>query len=75
MHEHSSPGALMEELRVACMSEGAWPERFKTLGHQYEHHMGAEETEVFWRAREVVPRMRLRVMVNVFLKENKKNTV
>ena len=54
VHEHQQLDDLMEELREMDMSEGAWLEKFKTLRHDYEHHMEEEEDEVFSRAREVI---------------------
>jgi hypothetical protein len=36
------------------MSEGAWLQKFKTLRHDYEHHIDEEEDEVFTRAKEVI---------------------
>ena len=54
VHEHQQLDDLMEELREMDMSEGAWLEKFKTLKHDYEHHMDEEEDEVFTRAREVI---------------------
>ncbi|MEI4260203.1 hemerythrin domain-containing protein [Roseovarius sp. D0-M9] len=55
VHEHQQIDDLMEELREMDMAEGAWLQKFKTLRHDYEHHIDEEEEEVFARAREVVP--------------------
>jgi hemerythrin superfamily protein len=55
VHEHQQIDDLMEELRKMDMSEGAWLTKFKTLRHDYEHHIDEEEDEVFTRAREVIP--------------------
>lgn len=53
--EHKEMDDLMEELNDMDMSEGAWLTKFKTLKHDYEHHMDEEEDEVFSRAQEVIP--------------------
>lgn len=54
VHEHQQMDDLMEELNATDMSSPAWLQKFKTLKHDYEHHMDEEEGEVFTRAREVV---------------------
>ena len=54
VHEHQQLDDLMEELRDMDMGQGAWPEKFRKLKHEYEHHMEEEENEVFSRAREVI---------------------
>ena len=54
VHEHQEMDDLMEELNDMDMSSPAWISKFKTLKHDYEHHMDEEEDEVFSRAREVV---------------------
>ena len=54
VHEHQQLDDLMEDLNRMDMSEGAWLTKFKTLKHDYEHHMEEEENEVFARAREVI---------------------
>ncbi|RVT85863.1 hemerythrin domain-containing protein [Rhodobacteraceae bacterium CCMM004] len=54
VHEHQQLDDLMEELNEMDMSHGSWLEKFKTLRHEYEHHIEEEENEVFTRAREVV---------------------
>lgn len=55
VHEHQQLDDLMEELNGMDMSQGAWLTKFKTLRHDYEHHIDEEEDEVFTRAREVIP--------------------
>ena len=55
VQEHAEMNDLMEELRKMDMSHGSWLEKFKTLKHDYEHHMDEEENEVFTRAKEVIP--------------------
>lgn len=54
VHEHQEMDDLMEELNDMDMSSPAWLTKFKTLKHDYEHHIEEEEDEVFTRAREVV---------------------
>lgn len=54
VHEHQQLDDLMEELREMDMSHGSWLQKFKTLRHDYEHHIEEEEDEVFQRAREVI---------------------
>lgn len=55
VHEHQQLDDLMEELREMDMSHGSWLQKFKTLRHDYEHHIDEEEDEVFGRAKEVIP--------------------
>ena len=54
VHEHQQMDDLMEELNDMDMSSPGWLQKFKTLKHDYEHHMEEEENEVFERAKEVV---------------------
>lgn len=54
VHEHQQLDDLMEELNDADMSSPGWLTRFKTLKHDYEHHMEEEEEEVFERAKKVI---------------------
>ncbi|WP_299417498.1 hemerythrin domain-containing protein [uncultured Sulfitobacter sp.] len=54
VHEHQQLDDLMEELNETDMSSPAWLTRFKTLKHDYEHHMDEEEQEVFERAKKVI---------------------
>lgn len=54
VHEHQQLDDLMEELNEIEMSSPAWLAKFKTLKHEYEHHMDEEEDEVFTRAKEVI---------------------
>ncbi|MGY3668757.1 hemerythrin domain-containing protein [Marinovum sp. KMM 9989] len=55
VHEHQQIDDLLEELREMDMGQGAWLQKFKTLRHDYEHHIDEEEDEVFSRAKEVIP--------------------
>ena len=54
VHEHAQMDRILEELNEKDMSSPGWLTRFKTLKHDYEHHMEEEEDEVFTRARKVV---------------------
>ncbi len=55
VHEHQELDDLMEELNGMDMSSPAWMQKFKTLRHDYEHHIDEEEEEVFARAQEEIP--------------------
>lgn len=52
--EHHEMDEIVDELNEADMSSPGWLQRFKTLKHDYEHHMEEEENEVFARAKKVV---------------------
>ncbi len=52
--EHKELDDLMEELNDTDMSSPGWLTKFKTLKHEYEHHMEEEEQDVFKRAKEVI---------------------
>lgn len=54
VHEHAEIDEILEELNEMDMSSPGWLNRFKTLRHDYEHHMEEEEGEVFDRARKVI---------------------
>lgn len=54
VHEHQQLDDLMEELNEMDMSSSGWLTRFKTLKHDYEHHMDEEEEEVFSRAKDII---------------------
>ncbi len=56
VQEHAEMDEILEELNGMDMSSPGWLARFKTLKHDYEHHMDEEEDEVFARAREVIGR-------------------
>lgn len=51
--EHKEMDDIMEELQVMDFSSPGWLTRFKTLKHDYEHHMEEEEDDIFSKAREV----------------------
>lgn len=54
VHEHQQLDDIMEELNGGDFASTGWLTRFKTLKHDYEHHMEEEENDVFTRAREVI---------------------
>jgi len=54
VHEHAEMDDILEELREMDMASPGWITRFRTLKHDYEHHMEEEEDEVFGRAKEVI---------------------
>ena len=54
VHEHQKMDDLLEELNEMDKESSGWLTRFKTLKHDYEHHMDEEENEVFERAKEVI---------------------
>ena len=54
VHEHQQLDDIMEELNEMDMSSSGWLTRFKTLRHDYEHHVDEEENEVFARAKKVI---------------------
>lgn len=54
VHEHQEIDDLLEELNEMDMASPGWLQKFKTLRHDYEHHIDEEEDEVFGRAREVI---------------------
>lgn len=52
--EHKEMDDIMEELDGMDMSSSGWLTRFKTLKHDYEHHMDEEEKDIFSKAKEVL---------------------
>ncbi|MGR3550657.1 hemerythrin domain-containing protein [Pseudooceanicola sp.] len=54
VHEHAEMDDILEELREMDLASSGWLTRFKTLKHDYEHHMDEEEQEVFERAKKVI---------------------
>ncbi|WP_108260884.1 hemerythrin domain-containing protein [Mangrovicoccus ximenensis] len=54
VHEHAEIDEILEELNGMDMASPGWLTRFKTMKHDYEHHMEEEEDEVFARARKVI---------------------
>ncbi len=51
--EHKEMDDIIEELQSIEFSSPAWLTRFKTLKHDYEHHMDEEEHDIFEKARQV----------------------
>ncbi len=51
--EHKELDDIMEELNEMEFSNPGWLTRFKTLKHDYEHHMDEEEEDIFSQAKEV----------------------
>ncbi|MGZ9810997.1 hemerythrin domain-containing protein [Pseudoroseicyclus sp. H15] len=52
--EHKELDDLMEELNEMDMSSPGWLQKFKSLDHDYRHHIDEEEEDVFARAREEI---------------------
>ena len=51
--EHKEMDDIIEELQAMDFSSSAWLTRFKTLKHDYEHHMDEEEKDIFEKAQKV----------------------
>lgn len=51
--EHKELDDIMEELNDMPLDSSGWLTRFKTLKHDYEHHMEEEEKDIFEQARKV----------------------
>ncbi|UXX84383.1 hemerythrin domain-containing protein [Roseovarius pelagicus] len=68
VHEHQQLDDIMEELNEMDMSSSGWLNRFKTLRHDYEHHIDEEEGEVFSRAKEVISKDDIKGYGERFLK-------
>lgn len=52
VHEHQVLDKLLDELNEADMSSSGWLNRFRTLKHDYLHHIEEEERDIFPRSRE-----------------------
>lgn len=52
--EHLELDELMQKLNETDMSSPGWMASFKTLHHDYEHHIEEEEEEIFPCAKEAV---------------------
>lgn len=52
--EHKEMDDIIEELNEMDMASSGWLTRFKTLKHDYEHHMEEEEEDIFKTARKVL---------------------
>ncbi|WP_099826162.1 hemerythrin domain-containing protein [Oceaniglobus indicus] len=68
VHEHQELDDLMEELNDMDMSSSGWLQKFKTLEHDYLHHIDEEEQDVFTRARDVIPDSEIEGYGDRFLK-------
>ncbi|MCI5105477.1 MAG: hemerythrin domain-containing protein [Pseudomonadales bacterium] len=54
VHEHQELDHIMDELDEMDMSSPGWLQRFKTLKHDYLHHIEEEEEDIFKRARQEI---------------------
>lgn len=52
--EHHELDEIMQELNEMDMSSPGWLTRFKTLRHDYEHHVDEEEEEIFATAKKTI---------------------
>lgn len=52
--EHKELDDIMQELNEMDMSSSGWLTRFKTLRHDYEHHIDEEEQDIFPCAKAVL---------------------
>lgn len=52
--EHADLGMLFVELDEMDMASSGWLTKFKTLAHDYIHHIDEEEEEKFPKAREAI---------------------
>ncbi len=52
--EHKELDDLLEELNEMDMSSSGWLNKFRTLEHDYLHHIEEEEEDVFSRAKEEI---------------------
>ena len=51
--EHKEADDLLEATIALDVSDPQWVSQFKTLKHDYEHHIEEEETEIFPQAKKV----------------------
>lgn len=70
--EHKELDDIMDELQETDMASPGWLTRFKTLRHDYEHHIEEEEDEVFERAKKVVDDATAKELGPKFLERKKK---
>jgi hemerythrin superfamily protein len=52
--EHKELDDLLEEMGELKVTDAQWESKFKTLKHDYEHHIDEEETEIFPQAKKVL---------------------
>ncbi|WP_425072399.1 hemerythrin domain-containing protein [Sagittula sp. S175] len=74
VHEHQQLDDLMEELNEMDMSSSGWLNKFKTLQHDYLHHVDEEEDEVFTRAKEVIKDSEIKGYGDRFLKRKQEES-
>lgn len=70
--EHHEADELMQELNEMDMSSPGWLNRFKTLRHDYEHHIDEEEEEIFPCAKEAIGADSDSTLGDAFLKRKEK---
>lgn len=51
--EHKEMDDIIKELNATELSSPVWLTKFKTLKHDYEHHMDEEEKDIFDKAQQV----------------------
>ena len=69
--EHKDMDDIIEELNGMDFSSAAWLTRFKTLKHDYEHHMEEEENDIFEKARQVFDKEQASAIGQKFVKRKK----
>lgn len=71
VHEHQQLDDIMEELNEMDMSSGGWLTRFKTLHHDYDHHIEEEENEIFTKAKDAIGGDKTGALANKFASKKK----
>ncbi|WP_099868143.1 hemerythrin domain-containing protein [Pararhizobium haloflavum] len=66
--EHKELDDIMEELNTMGFDNSGWLTRFKTLRHDYEHHIDEEEEDIFAKARKVFKKDETEAFAGRFLK-------
>ena len=69
--EHKELDDIMDELQDMDMSSPGWLQKFKTLRHDYLHHIDEEEDDLFTRAKEVIPQSEISGFGDRFLARKK----
>lgn len=70
--EHKELDDIMDDLEETDFSSPGWLNRFKTLHHDYVHHIDEEENEVFDRAKEVIDSAKAKELGPQFQKRKQK---
>jgi hemerythrin-like domain-containing protein len=70
--EHHELDELMQKLNETDMSSPGWMAHFKTLRHDYEHHIDEEEDEIFPAAKKAIGKDENGKMAGAFLMRKKK---